>query len=54
MASQANGKHSRESIIRAKERQRKKLASLSFAKKLEILDRLRERDLIMAAARKKK
>lgn len=54
MASQANGKHSRDSILRAKERQRKKLANLSFAKKIEILERLRERDLIMAAARKNK
>jgi hypothetical protein len=54
MASRANGKHSRDSILRAKERQRKKLANLSFAKKLEILDQLRERSVIMAAARKKK
>lgn len=32
----------------------KKLANLSFAKKIEILTQLRQRDLIMSAARKKK
>ncbi len=54
MDSPANGKHSRSSILRAKEQQRKKLANLSFAKKIEILTQLRQRDLIMSAARKKK
>jgi hypothetical protein len=54
MALKRSGKHSRKSIFESKAALRSKLSKLSFAEKLEILDRLRDRALLIASARKKK
>ena len=43
----------RERQIQSKERIRRKLAALSFTEKIKILERLRERELVLAEARQK-
>jgi hypothetical protein len=39
--------------LRSKQETRKKFAKLSFSEKLEILEQLRDRSLLIAASRKK-
>lgn len=54
MASKTNGAHSRESILQSKAVKREELANLNFADKMRIAEKLRDRALLIAAARKKK
>jgi hypothetical protein len=54
MSTLPRGRHPAERVLRSKEAMRKNLAKLSFSKKLEILEQLRDRTLLIAANRKKK
>jgi len=42
-----------ERAFRAKERMRKRLAALSFTEKVKILEKLRDREFVIAEARRK-